>query len=423
MPSESNFSAVNMNSTWGLISLFGVCALTLQVEATAQCQNVPQYFISQAQSPLQQQQCLGKSSGIKPPDDVLKFQHPVWSQRPVCQQGYGKSYCTHTTVDARNGHGMSIIAMPVAADKISAAFQALGSNFLNSGSGLEVRSIQGKGKGLVTLKPIKKGDTILLESARIVASSQFPTTVTRAQGQTLFNTVLDQLPEADRSDILELDQSLGGSRIEDIMKTNAFACQLDDGHIDDAYMCLFPSVARINHACKPNAHARFVPKLLSMEIKAQRNINAGEEIDISYGKIDLRHTERQKLYREGWNFTCTCSLCTASLYEMMGSDQRRERFAKLRHMLENLTPETYDAAQIIAWEKEIMEISQTEGLEILLAQDYERLAYVYAGHGMMRDAKVWAQKAKESLLQWVVVEGGPDVELRRVEELINELDV
>jgi len=313
--------------------------------------------------------------------------------------------------------------MPVAADKISAAFQARGSNFFNRGSGLEVRSIQGKGLGLVTLKPIKKGDTILLESARVIASSQFPTTVTRLQGQTLFNTVLDQLPEADRDDILALDQSLGGSQIEDIMKTNAFACQLADGNIDDAYMCLFPSVARINHACKPNAHARFVPKLLSMEIKAQRNINAGEEIDISYGRVDLRHTERQKLYREGWNFTCTCSLCTASLYEMMGSDQRRERFARLRHMLENLTPETYDAAQIIAWEKEIMEISQTEGLEILLAQDYERLAYVYAGHGMMRDAKVWATKAKESLLQWVIVDGGPDIELRRVEGLIKELDV
>ncbi|EDU42031.1 conserved hypothetical protein [Pyrenophora tritici-repentis Pt-1C-BFP] len=399
------------------------CTKLVTCVAASVSQEAGRWHKLQAQSPLQQQQCLENDSSIKPLDDVPKFQHPVWSHRPVCQQGHGKSYCTHTTVDARNGHGMSIIAMAVAADKISAAFQALGSNFLNSGSDLEVRTIQGKGKGLVTLKPIKKGDTILLESARIVASSQFPATVTRAQGQTLFNTVLDQLPEADRNDILELDQSLGGSQIEDIMKTNAFACQLADGHIDDAYMCLFPSVARINHACKPNAHARFVPKLLSMEIKAQRNINAGEEIDISYGKIDLRHTERQKLYREGWNFTCTCSLCTASLYEMMGSDQRRERFAKLRHMLENLTPETYDAAQIIAWEKEVMEISQTEGLEILLAQDYERLAYVYAGHGMMRDARVWAKRAKESLLEWVVVEGGPDIEIRRVEELIKELDV
>ncbi|RMZ72708.1 SET domain-containing 5 [Pyrenophora seminiperda CCB06] len=417
------FAAIIMSSIRILITLLSACAIASHLEASQQCENAPRHFVTQAQAPLPQQQCLGTdAANIDPADNVPKFQHPVWSHKPVCQQGYGKSYCTHTTVNGRNGRGISIIAMPVAAEKISAAFQALGSNFLNRGSGLEVRPIRGKGKGLVTLKPIKKGDTILLESARVIASSHFPTTVTRVQGQTLFNSVLDQLPAADRNDILELDQSLGGSQMEDIMKTNAFACQLADGNVDDAYMCLFPSVARINHACKPNAHARFVPKLLSMEIKAQRDINAGEEIDISYGRIDLKHTERQRLYRQGWNFTCTCSLCTASLYEMMGSDQRRERFAKLRHMLESLTPETYDAAQIIAWEKEIMEIGQAEGLEILLAQDYERLAYVYAGHGMMRDAKAWATKAKASLLQWVIVDGGPDIELRRVEELLKELE-
>jgi hypothetical protein len=221
--------------------------------------------------------------------------------------------------------------------------------------------------------------------------------------------------------VLALDQSLGGSKAEDIMKTNAFACQLADGDVDDAYMCLFSSVARINHACQPNAHARFVPKTLSMEIKAQRNIAAGEEIGISYGRTDLKHAERQALYQEGWNFKCTCSLCTASHYDVAGSDQRRARFAILRKLLENLTAETYNAQQIVAWEKEVMEIGQREGLETLLAQDYERLAYVYAGHGMMGDARRWAKMARESLLEWVVVDGGPRNQVRRIEELLREL--
>ena len=158
-----------------------------------------------------------------------------------------------------------------------------------------------------------------------------------------------------------------------------------------------------------------------MEIKTLRDIAVGEEIGISYGRVDLKHAERQKLYSQGWNFKCTCDMCMASEYDIAGSDQRRARFAQLRKKLENLTPATYDAQQIVAWEKEVIELSSKEGLEVLLATDYERLSYVYAGHGMIRDAKVWAQKAMESLLEWKVVEGGPNNDVKRIENLLAEL--
>jgi hypothetical protein len=221
--------------------------------------------------------------------------------------------------------------------------------------------------------------------------------------------------------VLSLDMSHSDTALENVMKTNSFACQLDDSDVGDAYMCLFPSVSRINHACSPNAHARFIPRTLLMEIKALRDIAVGEEISISYGKIELKHAERQRLYKDGWNFKCTCSMCTASKYEIAGSDQRRARFSQLRRMLDSLTVETYDAQQIVAWEKELMEISAVEGLDILLAEDYERLAYVYAGHGMKRDAITWATKAKESLVEWKITEGAPNNELVRIEALLQEL--
>jgi hypothetical protein len=394
----------------------------LRAHASPQCANTPQHFTAQAQLPLQLQQCLDTNDETRLLQKDPSVQRPRWSHEPACAQGKQKNYCAYTTAESRGGHALSIIATPVAADAISAAFLALGSERRGEDAGLEVRSFPGKGKGLVATKAFKKGERILLDTAQIIASSHFPTQVTHTQGQALFSAALNRLPQANRNLVLALDQSLGGSKAEDIMKTNAFACQLADGDVDDAYMCLFPSVARINHACQPNAHARFVPKTLSMEIKAQRNIAAGEEIGISYGRIDLKHAERQALYQEGWNFKCTCSLCTASHYDVAGSDQRRARFAILRKLLENLTAETYDAQQIVAWEKEVMEIGQREGLETLLAQDYERLAYVYAGHGMMGDARRWAEMARESLLEWVVVDGGPRNEVRRIEELLRELD-
>jgi hypothetical protein len=46
---------------------------------------------------------------------------------------------------------------------------------------------------------------------------------------------------------------------------------------------------------------------------------------------------------------------------------------------------------------------------------------VYSGLGMRKDARLWAQKAKESLLEWTAVDGGPDNQVRRIEDLLGEL--
>ncbi|EOA86973.1 uncharacterized protein SETTUDRAFT_171272 [Exserohilum turcica Et28A] len=401
----------------------GACALAASHVAHGSLQ-------SQLQTPLRLQQCLdtnitnggSNTAEVRPPAPPPPFEHAVWSHKPVCVSGKEKKdYCTHTTAGLRDGHGLSIIATPRAADEISVALPSGKNKLSHSRRGLEVRLVPGKGKGLFTTKSIAKGETILLDPARIIASSLFPRQVSRAQGKTLFSSAIDRLPGRDREAVAALDQSLGGTQIEDIVKTNAFACKLADGNVDGAYMCVFPSVSRINHACQPNAHARFIPRALSMEVKAKRDIAAGEEINISYGRIDLSYDERQELYKDGWNFACTCSLCSASRYEIDGSDRRRVRFARLRQMLKNLTADTYDAHQVLEWETEVMAIAQSEGLEVLLAEDYERLAYVYVGQGMLKDARRWAEKAKQSLLDWDVADGGPEVEMRRVNELLSEL--
>jgi hypothetical protein len=405
-----------MKSMQCLIALLSGPTICAYASATyEQCAFAQQHILSD-QTPI----CLDDSSQKKLVTAKL-FNHPTWSYKPFCVSKKGKKYCTYTTSNFRTSHGLSIISTPTAADAISSAFPFTESARHISEKHLRVQSIAGKGFGLVTTQSIPKGATILLDTPRIIASAQFPEHVNQSQGASLFNHALEQLLDADRELVQRLDKSLGGTDIEDIMKTNAFACQLHDGGEDDAYMCLFPSVARINHACRPNAHARFIPKTLLMEVKALNEIRPGEEISISYGRIDLRHQERQRLYTRGWNFTCTCSLCTSSPYTITGSDQRRARLVQLRSKLENLTPETYDAQQIVAWEKEVIEISKKEGLEVLLASDYERLAYVYAGLGMLGEAKAWAEKASGSLRDWTVVEGGDMREIERVQKLIGEL--
>jgi hypothetical protein len=397
---------------------------SVQIIASLLCGAAVNASIEQCAPPQQFQHILNPQTPPQCLPNTSDTQSSTWSHKPFCIAQSSKRYCIHTTANFRVPRaGLSIISTAPAADAIADAFAHTAAARHVSEGYFSVAAIKGKGFGLVATQLIPRATTIMLDAPRIIASAEFPQHLSRTQGSRLFDRALGQLPAADRELVLGLDKSLGGSDIEDIMKTNAFACQFHDGGEDEAYMCLFPNVARINHACRPNAHARFVPKTLLMEIKALRDIAPGEEIGISYGRVDLKQKERKKLYKQGWNFECTCDMCTASQYDIAGSDQRRARFAQLRKKLENLTPATYDAQQIVAWEKEVMEVSAKEGLDVLLAADYERLAYVYAGHGMAKDAMTWAQKAKESLLEWTIVDGGPDNQVRRIEDLIAELKV
>ncbi|KAF2645333.1 SET domain-containing protein, partial [Massarina eburnea CBS 473.64] len=358
------------------------------------------------------------------PEPEVKFSDPIWAHAPHCFDGREKQYCTHTTNQFLEG-GLSIIATSDAASEASKVFSRARTSQYYIHPDLEVQDIPGKGKGLVAKKELKKGTVVMVDAARIITSSKLPFSVTADQGITLMNSAVHRLPEKDKEMVLDLDKSAGGTGIDDILKTNSFACQFRDGSEGDGegegYLCLFPQVSRINHACRPNTNAKFIPATLTMEIKTLRTIPAGEELSISYGRLELLHQERQDLYRDGWHFTCTCSLCSANTYAIAGSDQRRQRFKQLREKLGALTAETFDSQQVIAWEKEVLEISEKEGFETLVGEDLERLAYVYSGLGRRTEAVMWAKRARRNLESWVVVEGGWNLEAERVEGLLGEL--
>ncbi|KAJ4351518.1 uncharacterized protein N0V89_006861 [Didymosphaeria variabile] len=285
----------------------------------------------------------------------------------------------------------------------------------------DVQNIRGKGKGVLAKQRISKGDLIMLDSPAIVSSARLPMYVTPSEGSELLETAAGMLMAEDYNTIMALDKPTGTTGLDAILKTNSFSCQFNDGGVGDEYLCLFPQVSRINHACQPNANAKFIPRTLLMEIRALRDIEPGQEITISYGKVDLKYAERQKLYRDNWGFKCTCNLCASGIYKISESDWRRERFAELHKTLESLNAETYDAERVMQWENEIFDISETEGLEVLVTEDLERMAYVYAGLGRHPEALAWGQKAKQNLLQWKLGPNDLNDDYKRIEELLLEL--
>lgn len=71
---------------------------------------------------------------------------------------------------------------------------------------------------------------------------------------------------------------------------------------------LFATVARLNHSCTPNAHCHYRPSSGAQLAYSIRDIEAGEEIEISYLNITLPQAERQAK-AQNWGFKCTCPAC------------------------------------------------------------------------------------------------------------------
>ena len=74
---------------------------------------------------------------------------------------------------------------------------------------------------------------------------------------------------------------------------------------------LFPTFSLINHSCVRNARHLVSSDERLMEVVAQTDIKAGEEINVRYTAGVLESfTCRQETISSQWHFTCSCSRCS-----------------------------------------------------------------------------------------------------------------
>ena len=181
-------------------------------------------------------------------DDVL---WAPWTYRPYCAEN--TNYCVFTNADFQGpNRGVSIIdarpsstgnatsAVTVVAELLSSMPRAPESADEQSPP-YEVRDIPGKGKGLIAIRKIPRGQVFMVDYAAIVADTHLPGRVRRAQGHQLLREAIERLPGAE--EVLGLARSsLDPENVpvsEDVMKTNAFSVEI--GGRD--YMALFPRIA------------------------------------------------------------------------------------------------------------------------------------------------------------------------------------
>lgn len=174
-----------------------------------------------------------------------------WTQQPYCVNG--GSYCVFSKADFLGpDRGLSIIdlnpesggnatsAIATLARLLSSNAPALGS--VRSGSPpYEVRDIVGKGKGLVAIRKIPRGEVFMVDYPAVVADVHFPRRVRQEEGRQLLREAIARLPAAE--EILSLARSSVNPDtvpvVEDVMKTNSFGVEI----AGNDYMALFPNIA------------------------------------------------------------------------------------------------------------------------------------------------------------------------------------
>ncbi|KAL8349328.1 hypothetical protein RB601_001898 [Gaeumannomyces tritici] len=286
-------------------------------------------------------------------DDATSAQKGTWepwTRLPICSKPTrnGKApYCiyTHSSL-AGSGSGISILTTPSIAAATAPLVDGLDLAWgLPSSSGVfpvaptgwrkepdahvresrspppyEVRPVEGKGMGVVANASIMPGELLFRERPVLVDMMARHWSVDSRQHRAMLDRALARLPPADRAHVKALSYHSKEHIVEGIMKANSFAITLNGV----PHSGLYPKIARINHACKPNTYVRYRRSTMELEVVAYREIEPGTELTVSYTPLNILSEDRRQLLGR-WGFECTCSLCSADPHIVQASDSNRMR--------------------------------------------------------------------------------------------------
>ncbi|KAK4192385.1 hypothetical protein QBC35DRAFT_459557 [Podospora australis] len=327
----------------------------------------------------------------------IKNHYTPWTHAPDCEPATGGKdiYCAYTN-SHHGSRGWSIVTSPeVAADVIGTGYLDAHVNLTRlAGSSFEVVSIEGKGKGVLATRDIKKGDEILLDYAALVVDISFTAAVPVNKGYRLLHTAVDRMGDGGNG-VMELGKSneFAQDVVEDVLRTNAFQMAL--GGVP--HMAVYPAVSRINHACKPNAYIRFIEDKLQVSVAAAKDIKQGEEITISYITLGKPSEERKKNLKQ-WGFECSCDLCTASPAEVQASDNRRKKIEELR----DYAIRAFQAGkpyQALRLTRQVINLLASEELFPMYSEQYENMARIFWVLNDMKNAEKYARMSLDILVE------------------------
>ncbi|KAK0668048.1 hypothetical protein QBC41DRAFT_303769 [Cercophora samala] len=373
-----------------------------------------------------------KQSPLLVEDDSVSLDIPnlPWTHPPLCSTSFsdipGEKLCVFSSSSYNFGAGVSFLTTPeTAAGLVAAADKAADQwaerrhfkpqeEIQHPDLPYAIITIPGKGKGVIATRKINRFETIMRSFPALIADNAFfpreeeeeagvkfkvteggtrkATPVGQSVGakgfvkaRRYYQRALEQL--GDKQRVLDLARSRKGEMhvLEDVIRTNAFGMTVNGRDCKG----LYPEIARMNHACDPNAFPRFTSKDLVMSAVATRDIMPGEEITISYIPLGMPTSYRAKSLGN-WHFNCTCALCTAPAEARDASDSRRERLMELFYAMQDSETQ-YDA--LIDWTREFIELAQVERLITKIGEYYQVFMKLYYDKGDPESAKKYGEAA------------------------------
>ncbi|KAK4678735.1 hypothetical protein QC764_310350 [Podospora pseudoanserina] len=339
-------------------------------------------------------------------NETLKSgQEKPWTHTPFClDTKAGTPYCVFTASKFQGPkRGISIIA-PLSnnassslaqIEKLILASPKAKDDFITVGEDLEdppyaLRTIDGKGFGLIATRKIPRGSIFMTDYATLMADKDFAANLRMEQGRLLLSEAVVRLPYPDRVLKLARSSTRPGDvpAAEDVMKTNSFSVEAG-GH---GYVALFPDVS-VRVFC---AITRFNAAALSKTITAFRDILPGEEITISYTAFNLQSKIRLPRLKKLWGFDCSCNLCAGPPELLAASDARRQKVDDLGPEIVELVEEgKFDEA--VKLNKEMIQALTEEEILPHMGDYYEIMGRLYQAWGKKKEAVEWFEKALDEV--------------------------
>ncbi|KAK0716092.1 hypothetical protein B0H67DRAFT_601447 [Lasiosphaeris hirsuta] len=341
-----------------------------------------------------------------------------WTSAPYCltprSVGSAQKFCLYTAAAYNLGAGLSVLTTPDAAASLAAAVAdpspawhardhlAVGGVLgreQEARVGYKVVNVRGKGMGVVATRLIKKFETVMVSLPAVLVDNEFLPAEEEeapAEGAKFWKRV-EGVGDWARVDRLARSRE-GANVVEDVVRTNAFGVRV----LDREGKGLYPEIARLNHACDPNAFPRFTRSDLAMRAVATRDILPGEEITISYIPLGMPTTHRLRSLAN-WGFNCTCALCTAPAAARDASDARRHRLVEVYYAMQE---EGVSYADLVELTREFVETVEVERLDTKVGEYYQAFMRIYYNAGDAESALKYARLGLKYAEAFADPEGG-----------------
>lgn len=195
-----------------------------------------------------------------------------------------------------------------------------------------VRTVPGKGNGLVATETIRKGTRILCEEPIITLPQVAP--LDHPQLLTSISQQVDGLSEHQRDIFLSMHNihpySNAAERYLGIIRTVSLPMEDSNGNDTGG---VFLEASRINHACDNNAQKHWNSNIRRHTVHALRDIEKDEEITVHYIGVHGKREARQAALKAKFNFVCSCRLCSLPLAQRQESDKRLEKILRLDSLI------------------------------------------------------------------------------------------